>query len=216
MHFEFLIEDKSGEKFLEILLPKIIIEPHSFRVRSYKGVGHIPKNLAKKENPHTSTLLTKLPRLIAGYGQAYQNSKEIALVVICDLDDKCLKDFRKQLLDMLDQIKQKPFHTVFCIAIEEGEAWYLGDLEAIRKAYPRAKNSVLSNYVNDSICGTWEKLADAIYKGGAKALSQQGWVGVGKEKSLWATNITPHMNIDENKSPSFKYFYGKLAEILED
>ena len=120
------------------------------------------------------TLLNKLPQIIAGYGKTYQGNQDVTLVIICDLDEKCLKEFRRQLLNILDKIDQKPFHTIFCIAIEEGEAWYLGDVEAIRKAYPKFKNSVLTNYENDSICGTWEKLADAIYKGGSNRMSEKG------------------------------------------
>lgn len=46
MHFEILIEDKSGEEALNILLPKMInIEQHTFKIHSYKGIGQIPKNL---------------------------------------------------------------------------------------------------------------------------------------------------------------------------
>ena len=48
------------------------------------------------------------------------------------------------------------------MAIEEGEAWLLGDIPAIQSVYPNAKNAVLNGYENDSICGTWEKLADAV------------------------------------------------------
>ena len=101
----------------------------------------------------------------------------------------------------------------FCLAIEEGEAWLLGDLAAIRAAYPHAKTSVLNGYVNDSICGTWECLADAVYRGGAAALKKKGRHAVGREKSAWAENIPPHMNVEKNNSPSFAYFREKLREL---
>ena len=45
MHFEILVEDLSGKKALDILVPKIIGDDHSFRVHPYKGIGRIPKNL---------------------------------------------------------------------------------------------------------------------------------------------------------------------------
>lgn len=44
----------------------------------------------------------------------------------------------------------------FCIAIEEMEAWLLGDEKAIEEAYPQAKMPLLRKYVHDSIVGTWE------------------------------------------------------------
>ena len=48
MHFEILVEDQSGKKALDILIPRIIGEQHSFEVRAYKGIGRIPKDFRKK------------------------------------------------------------------------------------------------------------------------------------------------------------------------
>ena len=48
MHFEVLVEDASGKKTLDILIPRIIGEQHSFEVRAYKGIGRIPKDFRKK------------------------------------------------------------------------------------------------------------------------------------------------------------------------
>ena len=45
MHFEVLVEDQSGKKALDILIPKIIGDQHTCEVRAYKGTGRIPKNL---------------------------------------------------------------------------------------------------------------------------------------------------------------------------
>ena len=216
MHFEFLIEDMSGKKFLDILLPKIIHPPHTFKVISYRGIGKIPTNLNAKGNPQARILLTQLPSLIRGYGKTYAgygDSYDACVFVLCDLDNKNLSDFRDQLDAVLDNCTIKPT-TYFCIAVEEGEAWLLGDLNAIRKAYPSAKDSILDAYTNDSICGTWEVLADAVYPGGATALKLKGWQAAGKEKSEWAEKITPHMSVCPNSSPSFKYFMSKLMPLL--
>lgn len=68
-------------------------------------------------------------------------------------------------------------------------------------------------YLNDSICGTWEKLADAVYPGGSQKLSIKGWWAVGAEKSKWAEVITPKMDIANNASPSFCYFRRNLQEL---
>ncbi|GAB1719185.1 MAG: hypothetical protein NTAFB09_09160 [Nitrosospira sp.] len=85
----------------------------------------------------------------------------------------------------------------------------------MKAAYPKAKDTILQGYVNDSICGTWERLADAIFPGGAKVLSEKGWAGIGFEKSVWAEKITPHMNWQDNASPSFGYFTKKLLGLME-
>ena len=108
-----------------------------------------------------------------------------------------------------------------------------GDL-AIRSRYFRSKVSLLSgshewhitlaskmscsiaNFAkgsNDSICGTWERLADVLYNGGSSELKNKGWQAVGREKSSWSKNIAPLMDVDSNASPSFRYFQGKLREL---
>jgi hypothetical protein len=212
MHFEILIEDQSGKKALDILVPKIIGNEHTFRIIAYKGIGRIPKNYKSAIDVRKRILLDRLPCLLNGYGKSWQEYPA-AVFVVCDLDDKCLKAFRNELYAVLYNCKPKP-ETRFCIAIEEGEAWFLGDIPAIKKAYPKAKDSVLKGYNNDSICGTWELLADAICKGGAKELSAYGWHAVGEAKSRWAEKISPDMDVKNNKSPSFNYFRKKLCELI--
>ena len=54
------------------------------------------------------------------------------------------------------------------------EAWYSGDRQALLDAYPSAKQSVLKSYTQDSACDTWERLADALYPGGAAAIKKAG------------------------------------------
>ena len=98
--------------------------------------------------------------------------------------------------------------------MEEGEAWFLGDISAIKAAYPKAKNNVLNNYKNDSICGTWELLAEAVFTGGLRALKKEDKQAVGREKSIWAQKITPYMNVEQNVSPSFRYFRDKIRELI--
>ena len=211
MHFEILIEDQSGKKALDILVPSIIGTNDSFKVRGYKGIGHIPKNLSNTSNAGTQLLLNQLPKLLRGYGKTFA-SNPAAVIVVCDLDSKCLKAFRQELFAVLNICNPKP-ETRFCIAIEEGEAWLLGDKRAIKTAYPLARDVVLNGYANDSICGTWEILADAVYKGGSKVLAKKGWQAEGREKSAWAANIAPQMDVDKNASPSFCYFRDKLREL---
>lgn len=214
MHFEILVEDQSGKKALDILVPKIIGSTHTFKVYSYKGIGRMPKNMRDAKDAGRRLLLDNVPKLLKGYGKTfagYQNYPA-AVFLICDLDDRCLKAFRKELDAILNACDPKPL-TRFCITIEEGEAWFLGDLPAIKAAFPKAKDTLLNSYINDSICGTWEILADAVYSGGSIALAQKGWQAIGAEKSKWAEAITPHMDVDSNKSPSFCYFKTKIQKL---
>lgn len=215
MHFEILVEDQSGKKALDVLVPKILGQSHTFRIKPYRGIGDPQPNLRGKTDPNRRILLDQLPRLLNGYGKTYAAmppESRATVVVVCDLDDRCLKEFRDELLSVLNACNPKP-DAHFCLAIEEGEAWFLGDIPAILAAYPKAKRGVLDAYANDSICGTWEQLADAIYPGGAAKLAKQkklGYSDIGKEKSKWAESIAPKMDVETNRSPSFRYFREKI------
>jgi len=216
VHLEILVEDQSGKKALDILVPKIIGDEHTFKVRSYKGMSRIPKNMKDTDDAGKRILSDNLPKLLKGYGKtfdSYPADYSATVILVCDLDKRCFKIFRQELLAILNACNPKP-ETRFCISIEEGEAWFLGDINAVKNAYPKAKDAILNSYVNDSICGTWEKLADAVYAGGAQKLSVKGFQVVGEQKSKWAEDITPHMNITQNMSPSFCYFRDKLQELV--
>ena len=213
MHFEVLVEDRSGQKMLEVLIPKIVSSDHTFRIIAYKGIGHIPANMKAKTDPKKRMLLDQLPRLLRGYGKTYVDAS-VAVILVCDLDYRCLHDFREDLNAILNNSEPRP-EARFCIAIEEGEAWLLGDYFAIKAAYPNAKEDVLRSYLNDSICGTWEKLADAVYPGGSKKLKSLGGQIIGKHKSEWAQKIAPQIEIERNKSPSFRYFTNTIKTLID-
>jgi hypothetical protein len=211
-HFQILVEDSSGEALLEHIVPKIIGESGSFEIKHYKGIGRIPPGLKPGSDPKKRILLDQLPRLISGYGRIfskYPPTYPAVLVIICDLDKRCLKEFRSSILQCIHKCENKP-DTLLCLAVEEGEAWLLGDTEAILSAFPRARVDILNSYIPDSICGTWEVLANAIYSGGSKALSKFGYHVVGGKKHDWANAIGPLIDLERNKSPSLRYFARKL------
>ncbi|MBF0284940.1 MAG: hypothetical protein HQL51_10835 [Magnetococcales bacterium] len=218
MHFEILVEDVSGKKMLDILVPKILGEGtgRTFRVIPYKGIGRIPPGLKGEADPAKRILLDRLPKVLQGYGNtpSYRDGDSVVFVV-CDLDDKCLKVFRQELLAVLERCDPRP-ETRFCIAIQEGEAWLLGDILACARADFPSNLSAVGSFIRDNrrgIGGTWEHLADIRYPGGAKALKKRGWQAVGAEKFRWAETISPHVDVDRNDSESFQYFRKKLLEL---
>jgi hypothetical protein len=209
MHIEILVEDSSGEKLLAAVLPKLLGErnnPHSWRLHAYKGIGRIPKNLNAGADPAKRILLDQLPRILRGYGRTHGID---AVVVVLDTDKRNCVDFLSEL-QALAAGCGAPSNTLFRLAIEEVEAWYLGDREALGAAYPRAKADVLLRYVQDSACNTWEVLADAVYPGGSSAIKKAGWPLPGQVKHEWAERIGPLLDPDRNVSPSF----GKLRDGL--
>ena len=216
MHIEVLVEDSSGEKLLAQLLPQILGEqgaPHTWRLKAYKGIGRIPHGLTAKADPAKRILLDQLPRLLQGYGRTPGID---VVVVVLDTDRRDCKAFLQELKLLVKRCKPAP-PTLFRLAIEEMEAWYLGDRAALLKAFPRVKREVLDRYVQDSACGTWELLADAVHVGGAAAIKKAGWPLPGQLKHEWAEKIGPFMMIQENTSPSFcKFRDGLLRMILQE
>jgi hypothetical protein len=79
----------------------------------------------------------------------------------------------------------------------------LGDTNAIKTAYPKAQQKILNKYVQDTICGTWELLNEAINPN----------KDIRPSKIEWAEKITPYIVIEENKSPSFQYFVKTVKDV---
>ena len=206
MHFEILVEDESGKIAINELMEKILgpnRAEHSWRLFSYRGIGHLPQDLRRKADPRKRFLLHQLPRLLRGYGKSLDESSSV--VVVVDLDHRDCMTFKQELVDVLNACDPRP-NALFRIAVEESEAWLLGDRAAVKAAYPCAKDSVLERYRQDAICGTWEVLADAIHSGGSAALAKVGYPASGAAKCEWAREIAPHMDPDRNRSPSFRAF----------
>jgi hypothetical protein len=181
-------------------------------VHAYKGIGRLPKGLKAGADPAKRALLDQLPRLLAGYGKT---AGVDAVVVVLDSDERNCKDFLQELKSLLAACKPAP-DTLFRLAIDEIEAWYLGDRAALLAAYPRARKDVLGRYVQDSVCGTWELVADAVHPGGAAAVKKAGWPLPGQLKHEWAERISPHMDIAANQSPSFCKFRDGLRRLTAE
>lgn len=202
MHIEILVEDSSGAKLLSILVPKIIGEhshPHTWNIHQYKGIGRVPKGLTPKSDPQKRILLDQLPKILNGYGKTPGID---AVVVVLDSDNRDCASFLAELKNVA-KVHHAPSNIMFRLAIEEIEAWYLGDPKALQRAFPRIKQPSLKKYKQDGICGTWELLADAVYPGGSAKIKKEGWPLSGQIKHEWAERIGPLLSVDGNKSPSF-------------
>lgn len=214
MHIEILVEDSSGKRLLDSILPRIIGPEgalHTWRTHSYKGIGRIPRGLRYGADSSKRILLDQLPKLLRGYG----NTPGIdAVVVVLDSDRRDCALFLEELNALVGPCPGAP-RVLFRLAIEEIEAWYFGDRDALIRAYPRAKKHVLNRYIQDSVCGTWELLADAVHPKGAESIKKKGWPLPGQLKHEWAENIGPHMSIEENDSCSFCKLRDGLRALLK-
>ena len=162
-------------------------------------------------------LLPKLPKRLKGYQAWLPPDWKIVVLIDEDRED-CLK-LKKQLEDIAISAglitkssckKDKSFQVLNRIVVEELEAWFFGDVEAICQAYPK----VSANLVNqqpyrdpDAIKGgTWEALE--------RVLKKAGYHPGGLEKYKASSEFSKYMNPELNRSKSFQVFYQGLLEII--
>ena len=208
MHLEMLIEDSSGQRLLGHLIPKLLGPqgaPHTWRLHAYRGIGRIPRNLTTTSDVSKRILLDQLPRLLRGY---VKTPGIDAVVVVVDSDARDCRTFLGELRAVAQDCKAEHL-TLFRLAIEEVEAWYFGDRNALLRAYPKARMRTLDSYVQDSVCGTWELLADATQTRSPRV----DWPGSGNLKHEWADRIGPLLDPDANLSPSFRKFRDGLRRL---
>jgi hypothetical protein len=125
--------------------------------------------------------------------------------VLVDLDDDDCLHLKRRLVTLLDHCDPKPY-VLFRIAIEETESFYLGDPEAIQAAFPQAKIRRMKDYVQDSICGTWELFQRVV---DAKS----------EDKVDWAERMGRHLGTEwsgrgANRSPSFQQLCKGLLKAV--
>jgi len=218
MHFEILVEGHTEHIALtSFLMPKIIgdySKPHTWKIHKHRGIGCLPEDKTTLPNKHDRTLLHNLPSKLRAYGKSMND--ENIVVILVDLDNRtdCIA-FKNELLSLLNYCEHKP-KLLVRIAIEELEAWYLGDREAIISAFPKANQKVLDQYKQDSQVGTWEVLAEAVHPNGlSKLINEHGKRSllIMEEKKKWTIAIAPHMNVDNNLSPSFCCFRDGLRKF---
>jgi hypothetical protein len=198
------VEGRADEAFLKEWLPRLL-PAHPFIVLPHQGKGRLSTNPTKKPDPRQRGLLDQLPAKLRAYGKSL-NSDADRVVVLVDLDDQNCCDLKHRLNRLLRHCHPKPA-VLFRIAIEETEAFFLGDSAAVKKAFPQAKVGKIRRYEQDSICGTWEFLQNVI-----------GDRGGSEDKVAWAEAIGRHLTTEwkgrkANNSPSFCIFCKGLLEL---
>ncbi len=219
MIIEFLVEDSSGADFLKVFMEKYILEKPEvnieYTIHPYKGIGGFSRG-PNAQNIKSKQLLCDLPKRLKALNVKLQGVENACIFVVLDNDARNTENFQQEL-DNLLAINSISIDSVFCIAIEEMEAWLLGDCHALQAAYPKLADRIASklpNYQQDSICGTWEFLADILTKGGIGKFRKDNPSAhdVGIKKAEWAKNIGKHLDIRENKSPSFQHMLNALDQ----
>ena len=202
MHIEFLVEELSTKEALDNLLPKILASSVTFDIHPYRG---------------KADLLSKLPNRLKGY-KAWLPSNYRIVILIDEDRENCiaLKSKLESIVCEAGFITKsavgidEPFQVLNRLAIEELEAWFFGDVQALVTAYPGVSPHLATQAKYreaDAITGgTWEALE--------KVLQRAGYHQGGLEKVKAAREISLHMNPPDNRSKSFQVFYDGLLKMI--
>lgn len=195
MRLNVLVEGPSEEALLSCLLPRLLPR-HTFDIIKHQGKGRLRSSPRTTERGLLDQLLPKL----RAYGRSLNPSVDRVLVLV-DADNDDCRELKRRLTRALARIHPQPT-ALFRIAVEETEAFYLGDRDAIRRAFPRANLGRLRGYVQDSVCGTWELFREVV---GA----------TDEDKVAWAQAMAPVLSVDPNgnASPSFRQFRRACREL---
>lgn len=216
-HIEVLVEDSSGGKIIYGLLQSVLKNRKvrwSFSIRRHRGIGKLPSDWDTEPARFASGLLQLLPARLRVYQKNYQSTDRNIIIIALDTDYRDPDSIYKDLMNLRRKYADG-LTVVMAIAIEELEAWLLGDRDALQKAYPDIDVTVLEAYEQDSVVGTWEVLARAILGPRAERLIKAGYPAVGSYKHKWAEAIAIHLEAQRNSSPSFRSFHQYLLKCLD-
>ena len=187
------------EAFLQTLLPRLLPATCTFEIHAFQG---------------KQDLLGKLPARLRGY--RHWLPAEWRLVVLVDQDDDDCRELKTELeqasasAELLSRTAAggHPWQVVNRVAIEELEAWYFGNWEAVRSAYPRVSRTVpqQARYRDpDAIRGgTWEAFE--------RVLQHRGYFTTGLRKVEAARAVAAHFDPDRCRSHSFDKLRAAIAE----
>jgi hypothetical protein len=203
MRLHVLVEGGSEEALLRGWLPRFLPPGHSFQIIPHRGKGRLPRDPVRVPDIRREGLLDQLPAKLRAYGRTLDPATD-RLLVLVDADDEPCLDLKRRLLETLESCDPRPV-VLFRLAIEETEAFYLGDSQAIRKAFPQARLHLMQGYAQDSVCNTWELFQTVIGD------STEDKVG-------WAERMAPHLGTawrgsDANSSPSFRQLCMGLLKL---
>lgn len=197
---DFIVEEPSMEAFLSAVLP-MILGRTQFNIRRFQNKDQLLKNL---------------PSRLQGYAKWIPADHKI--VVLVDRDNEDCKKLKAQLEQMALNVglatRSQPaggqFTVINRIVIEELEAWYFGDWQAVRKAYPGVSQFIPEQprYQDpDAIQGgTWEHFG--------RALRRAGYYKNGLRKIEAAQSIGPFIDLESNRSHSFRCFRDAVRELV--
>lgn len=199
-HLEVLVEELSAEQALERLLPRVLRSNATYRIHVFEG---------------KQDLLRKLPNRLRGYAKFML--PEWRIVVLVDRDREDCRDLKAALeaiaADAGLRTKTRDgvnrCQVLNRIAVEELEAWFFGDPDALRAVFPKLPATLekKARYRNpDEIHGGTFEALERLLKG-------KGYYPEGVPKIELSRRVAEQMDPERNRSTSFCVFRDGVREI---
>jgi hypothetical protein len=200
MTIHVLVEGSSERAFFELWSPRAF-RGHHVKVHPHQGKGELPKDLHATPEPSRRGVLDQLPGKLRGFANSLDPRIDRVVVLVDADDDDPLELIAK--INEAVRVLSPALQVLVQLAIEETEAFYLGDLRALELAFPKADLKAARNYTPDSICGTWELFGKIVADGGAN-------------KVAWAEAMGPVLTTKaaSSRSPSFKALVRGLSAFV--
>jgi hypothetical protein len=197
-HADFLVEEESMRRTLLVLLPRLLPNV-TFSVYAHGG---------------KQALLRKLPSRLCGY-RGFLTPRRVVFV-ICDADQEDCRALKRRLAELAEELGFDKLQTrnrraaAVCIriAVQELEAWFFGDWQAVRTAYPKLPAAIPATrgYRDpDAIANTWESLE--------RIMKAHGYFTTGLRKIEAAQAIAAGMDPAVNRSRSFQAFRDAVIAV---
>jgi hypothetical protein len=196
MNIEFLLEDPSAQAALDSFLPKLIEPPHTFVTHAFHGKSDLFKNL---------------PMRLKGYAARFKHdnkTKDWRIIVMINSNGADCRPLKRRIVDAAEAAGISERVTAR-IVVEELEAWYFGDVNAIRSVFP----DIFRNLLNRKKYRDPDAIPGGTWKALDRLLKDSGYAK-GFRKLADAEAIGRHLDPDRNFSRSFRVFVSAIRRIL--
>ena len=185
------MEEPSIEEVLKVILPKVLPEGWELGVncfvRSHDGKQDLQQSIPRKIRVASKKDITT------------------SFVILQDQDNSDCHDLKSQLVGLCEEAQRGNNAVPYKVRIvcHELEAWYLGDMDAIEQVFPRfhaAKYKGKKQFRQPDACVNPKQELKKIVGDYAQIAT--------------ARTIAPHMDIEGNRSPSFRNFITGVKQLV--
>lgn len=184
---EILVEEKSMGVFLRAFLPKILPQEWeidvNYFIRSFEGKNDLQKSI---------------PKQVRAFSHYHES---IGVIILQDQDSADCKKVKTKLSKLVTN--NSDCKHLIRIVCRELESWYIGDLMAVKSAYPHFKVDQYvrkAKYRYPDVCNAAYELKEILPE---------------FQKVTSAGKIGAFINENTNKSESFNQFVSGIKKFID-